>query len=521
MEGFILSGSRRSGVLLHISSLPGGWGIGDLGKEARRFADFLHGAGFSIWQVLPLTPVLAAFGDSPYSSPSAFAGNKLLISPEELCKEGLITKEEAECFVLPSERKADFVRAAACRKELLAKSWHRFSTHPKEFAELHEAFEKFRSAEESWLRDYALFSVLKERNGNACWTDWAHSLAFREPEALKKFTEQNREAIDLTEFTQFIFFRQLTALSEYCAGLGITMMGDVPIYVAWDSADVWSHPYLFDLNDDGRPRCVSGVPPDYFSSTGQRWGNPLYQWEKMRDEGFRWWRSRLAHTRRYCGLMRIDHFRGLCAYWSIPASEKTAQHGHWRPALGRDLLNAFSRDCTAGSQMPLVAEDLGIITDDVRQLMKDFSLPGMKVLMFAFSGRVFDNPYVPHNITKRSVVYTGTHDNDTAAGWWTKTSSEHERKNFAAYTGQTVTRDNVNHIMVQMALASPADTAIIPAQDILALDSSCRMNVPSVAKGNWGWRMLPKELELLLSDSYNFPVPLAELNRIYGRSKDD
>ncbi|MDO4560088.1 MAG: 4-alpha-glucanotransferase [bacterium] len=516
-----MSGSRRSGVLLHISSLPGAWGVGDFGNGARRFADFLHGAGFSLWQVLPLTPVLSVFGNSPYSSPSAFAGNPLFISPEELCKDGLVSASQADSCILPSERAADFDSAAACRGALLSRAWAAYSAAPESFSGLRADFERFREEESGWLRDYALFSVLKDKHGGRCWTEWPRAIAARDRGALAEFAAKHEDALAFVEFTQFLFYRQLSSLSAYCAGLGITLMGDLPIYVAWDSADVWARPELFDLEADGGPRCVAGVPPDYFSPTGQRWGNPLYNWEAMRADGFAWWRGRLAHSLKYCGLMRVDHFRGLCAYWEIPAAEKTAQNGCWRPALGREMLEAFrDRDCAAGAALPLVAEDLGIITDDVRALMEDFSLPGMKVLMFAFGGDVAENPYAPHNIGPRGVVYTGTHDNDTAVGWWRGSSTVRERMNFAAYTGQEVTRDDVNRVLVRMALSSTADTAVIPAQDILGLDGSCRMNRPAEAGGNWGWRMLPQELEALISGGHNFSGRLKELNILYGRFKE-
>ena len=290
-------------------------------------------------------------------------------------------------------------------------------------------------------------------------------------------------------------------------------MGDAPIYVAWDGADVWAARGLFDLEPDGRPRCVAGVPPDYFSETGQRWGNPLYKWEEMRRDGFAWWRSRLRHILKYCATVRIDHFRGLSAFWEIPASCKTAKEGCWRPALGGEMLEAFrSLDCHGGA-LPVVAEDLGIITDDVRELMARFSLPGMKVLMFAFGGRVAENPYAPHNVSPRSVIYTGTHDNDTAAGWWSGSATEQERENFSLYTGREVNAGNAAEIMTRMALSSTAETAVVPAQDLLGLGTGCRMNRPSVPKGNWGWRLTEDEAARLRDGAPS----LRALNDIYGR----
>ena len=512
---------RRSGVLLHISSLPGAFGVGDFGPEAFAFADYLHGAGFSVWQILPLSPAISIFGYSPYSSPSAFAGNMLFISPRRLCAEGLITEAELSSHMLPAASAADFDAAERCRRDLLSLSWKRFNGDPEAFSGLLGPFEDFRGRESFWLRDYALFTLLKEKYGDRCWPEWPREFAFRDEGALAAFAAENEEALSFIEFTQFIFYRQIEALSEYCAARGVTLMGDLPIYVAWDSADVWSHPGAFDLDAEGRPRCVAGVPPDYFSATGQRWGNPLYNWEAMRADGFAWWRGRLAHSLKYCGLMRIDHFRGLCAYWEIPASERTAQNGCWRPAPGREMLEAFCSDLGAGAgELPFIAEDLGVITDDVRALMEEFSLPGMKVLMFAFGDGVADNPYAPHNIRPRSAVYTGTHDNDTAVGWWRGSSTVRERVNFAAYAGREVTRENVSRVMIQMALSSVADLAVIPAQDLLGLDGSCRMNRPAAARGNWSWRLLPAEFCSLLPGGHDFSERLRELNILYGRFKE-
>lgn len=508
-----MAGSRRSGVLLHVTSLPGGYGVGDFGSSARLFADFLKDAGFSVWQVLPLTPVLPVFGNSPYSSPSAFAGNPLLISPEGLFEDGLLSEPELSSCRLPSLREADFSAAASCRERLLRSAWDRFGRGTG--GRLRGEFERFRSDEAYWLHDFALYSLLKAKNGGACWADWPKEFASREAGALAAFERGNADELAFIEFTQFIFFRQLGALSEYCRSAGITLMGDVPIYVAWDGADVWSSPRLFDLTEDGRPRCVAGVPPDYFSETGQRWGNPLYRWEAMRDDRFAWWRSRLKHSLRCCGVVRIDHFRGLCAYWEIPVSCKTAKEGCWRPALGGEMLAAFrDLDCSGTGVLPLVAEDLGIITDDVRGLMDEFSLPGMKVLMFAFGGDVADNPYAPHNMSPRSVAYTGTHDNDTAAGWWAGSATDAERGNFALYSGRNERAIDAADVMTGMALSSVAELAVIPAQDLLGLGSECRMNRPSEPLGNWKWRLTHEELEAgLLGGSGR----LLRMNRIYGR----
>ncbi len=505
-----MSFSRRSGVLMHITSLPGRYGAGDFGPRARDFAEFLRDGGFSLWQMLPLTPVLPVFGNSPYSSYSAFAGNIAMISPEALFDDGLLTRGEIEGVCMPSCRAADFGAAFEIRSRFLRLAWERFRGGG--FTEMEEDFENFRAVEKYWLRDYALFSLLKERNGGKCWAEWPERFASHDAEALSLFAEEFAGELERIEFAQFIFFRQLGALHSFCAELGVELMGDVPIYVAWDGADVWAARELFDLDGEGRPRCVAGVPPDYFSETGQRWGNPLYRWEEMRRDGFAWWRARLRHVLKYCSCARIDHFRGLSAFWEIPASCETAKEGRWRQALGGEMLAAFQAE-RGGGDLPLAAEDLGIITDDVRELMARFRLPGMKVLMFAFGGGVADNPYAPHNITRRSIVYTGTHDNDTAVGWWEKSASSEERDNFSLYAGEKADARRTAEIMTRMALASVAELAVIPAQDLLALGTECRMNRPSVPRGNWGWRMTEDEAVRLRQEASSF----AAVNRIYGR----
>lgn len=506
-----MSNDRKSGVLLHVTSLPGPYGAGDFGTGAWNFAEYLKDAGFSLWQMLPLTPVLPVFGNSPYSSPSAFAGNAALISPELLFEDGLLTRGEIGRAAVPSGRAADFAAASEIRARYLAIAWERFRCGA--YPQMSEDFEKFKAAEKYWLRDYALYSLLKKKNGDRCWTEWPAEFAAHDGAALDRFEAANSAELSLIAFTQFIFFRQLGALSARCAELGIGLMCDAPIYVAWDGADVWSSRGLFDLDAGGRPRCVAGVPPDYFSETGQRWGNPLYKWEEMRRDGFAWWRSRLRHLLKYCATVRIDHFRGLSAFWEIPAECKTAKEGRWRPALGGEMLETFRRVECGGGDLPVVAEDLGIITDDVRDMIARFGLPGMKVLMFAFGGNVAENPYAPHNVAPRSVIYTGTHDNDTAAGWWSGSATAQERGNFSLYTGRDVDAGNVAEIMTRMALSSAAELAVIPAQDILGLGAECRMNRPSVAKGNWGWRLTADEAARLRDGA----ARLRELNGIYGR----
>lgn len=509
---------RRSGVLLHISSLPGTFGSGDFGNEAFDFAKRISSLGFSLWQTLPLTPVSEAFGCSPYCGGSAFAGNVIFVSPDMLMGEGLLTEEEIKPWICASGRKADFAGALECRKDLLKTAWHRMRDDSARFAGIAAEFEAFCAKEAPWLKDYALFVLLKGMFGQKCWTEWPRRYAKREEDALAAFEIENKEALELISFEQFVFFRQLAALSQHCLKLGVELMGDIPIYVAWDSADVWRHPEYFDLSEDGAPRCVAGVPPDYFSATGQRWGNPLYDWDKMREDGFSWWLARMSGWLRYFRLMRIDHFRGLCAYWAIPADEPTAVNGEWRPAAGREMLEAFMEHETPGTDVPaLVAEDLGIITDDVRGLMSDLGLPGMKVLMFAFGGDTGTNPYAPHNIDENSVVYTGTHDNDTVSGWWRKSASERERAQLSLYCGCEINEANAAAVMTRLALASRAELAVIPVQDLLGLDESCRMNEPSKVSGSWIWRLEPEQMTSLYESAPGFTGQLKELNAIYGR----
>ena len=404
----------------------------------------------------------------------------------------------------------DYEKVRAYKRKYLQEAFQNFSPDSE-----YETFKK-----QEWVYPYAVFLTLKRHNGMKCWNEWK--------EEHKNWIKDRAFDISIYEaeicfemFVQYEFYRQWKALKNYANVNKIEIMGDIPFYVGLDSLDVWMNQDEFLLGADGKPTFIAGVPPDYFSKDGQRWGNPLYNWEAMRADGFAWWRGRLSHSLKYCGLMRVDHFRGLCAYWEIPASEPTAQNGCWRPALGREMLEAFHAERgLSAEELPLIAEDLGIITDDVRALMEDFSLPGMKVLMFAFGGDVADNPYAPHNLRPRSAVYTGTHDNDTAVGWWRGSSTVRERINFAAYAGQEVTRENVSRVMAHMALASVAEIAVLPAQDILGLDGSCRMNRPAEAAGNWGWRLLPAELDSLLPGSHGFPEKLRSLNILYGRFKE-
>ena len=452
---------RRAGILLHPTSLPGPREHGGLGAEARRFIEFLAAAGVSVWQVLPLGPTHA--DGSPYQCLSAHAGNPALIDVDDLRARGWLPPE------------ADPSRHAAC----LARAWEGFQQHAR--AEDWDDFKAFRHRHRHWLEDFALFMVLRQRHPHGGWADWPRPLRDRQAAALQRAREENAEAIELQVFIQYLFFAQWQALRDFARERGIRLFGDMPIFVAWDSADVWVHRDLFKLDAEGRPEVVAGVPPDYFSPTGQRWGNPHYHWERMEEDGFRWWIERMGTQLELFDLVRIDHFRGFEACWEIPATDETAEHGWWAKAPGEALL---SRLFAVFGQLPLVAEDLGIITPEVEALRDRFGLPGMKILQFAFDGGP-ENPYLPHNGVPNSVIYTGTHDNDTTLGWY-RHDEARLRPLLADYLGCEPA--DMPWPLIRLALASVSRLAVLPLQDVLALGSEHRMNTPGTTEGNWRWR---------------------------------
>src|SRR5262249_4239914 len=410
-----MSFPRASGILLHPTSLPGRFGIGDLGPAAHRFADFLVASGQSLWQVLPLGPT--GYGDSPYACYSAFAGNTLLISPEKLLDQGLLNQEElAEIQTLPPES-VDFGRAHKIKEDLLAKVMRYQRTTDTEFR---SAFETFSERNSSWLNDYALFRALKTEHGGKAWHEWERPLVRREPEALARARNKLHERIEAHKFAQFLFFKQWFELKGYCNERGISLIGDVPIFVAHDSADVWTSPEQFKLDGNGIPTVVAGVPPDYFSATGQFWGNPLYNWETMLEDGFKWWIERVRAILQIVDIARIDHFRGFAACWEIPGGDQTAERGRWVEVPGKELFSAIRK---ALGELPIIAEDLGVITPDVEKLRDGFGFPGMRILQFAFSSDQ-KNIDLPHNYHRNVVVYTGTHDNDTTVGWFNSVAGE-------------------------------------------------------------------------------------------------
>jgi 4-alpha-glucanotransferase len=457
--------TRAAGVLLHPTSLPGPYGIGDFGDATIALLDWMRDAGLRIWQVLPLNP--PGYGNSPYGCLSSYAGNPLLIS---------LPHEEPPPF--PDDH-VDFERVKELKSALLRQSYARFreSASDEQRAAL-QAFER----DNAWLPEWALFAALKERHDGREWTSWPAELAFRDKEAIARVRRELADEIRFHKYVQWLFFTQWAAVRRAADARGIEIMGDVPIYVAWDSADVWANRHLFQLDEHGAPTVVAGVPPDYFSATGQRWGNPLYRWDALRDTRYRWWVSRIRAALRFADVIRIDHFRGFAAYWEIPAGEPTAMHGRWMPGPGESLFNAV-RNALGG--LPLVAEDLGHITAEVHELRRAIGIPGMRVLQFAFQQP--HSPHLPHCYPFETVVYTGTHDNDTARGWYEHASAL-ERANAALYLGLSPD-DDVAWSLIRAALTSVARTAIVPVQDILALGSEARMNKPGQEKDNWSWRL--------------------------------
>jgi 4-alpha-glucanotransferase len=502
-----LKGIRASGILCHLTSLPSCAGIGDLGKGSTAFLDFLAEAGQSFWQMLPVGPVDRALGGSPYCGVSAFAGNELLVDLEELERLGLLPLGEGVPHWTAADAPVDWDLVFDRKGSALDRAWARFATGCGSGV-IEKDFETFRSRNLRWLSDYSLFCALKSSHKDKSWVEWPVLLRSREPRALQEAAGLLKRERERIEFGQWLFFRQWHRLRMEARKRRITLFGDLPIYVGLDSADVWSRQEGFDLDADGRPVAVAGVPPDYFSATGQRWGNPTYRWEIHRREGFSWWRSRVAHGLAMFDCLRLDHFRGLAAFWSIPAKEKTAVCGKWVAAPGEEFLECLAEDHPG---LPIVAEDLGLITPDVEGLKERFGLPGMRVLQFGFSGEVGSNPHAPHNLPENCVAYTGTHDNNTARGWFEEDLTPEGRNILSRYLGHPATAENVAGDLVRLVLSSPAAWAVCPLQDVLGLDGRSRMNQPAGVLGNWTWRsMIPP---------FEFARDLAEKAALFGRSR--
>jgi len=504
---------RSSGILLHPTSFPGPYGIGDLGPQSRRFIDFLADSGCKLWQILPLGPT--GYGDSPYQCFSAFAGNPYLVSPDILLEQGLLTHDDFSDMPAWSQN-VDFGALYGWKPGLLAKAYARFESVPRAAREargargaLRAEFGAFRFENASWLEDFALFMALKESNGGAPWNQWPDPLRKRAPKALEEARKTLASQISRFSFYQFLFFSQWHALRDYVHSKGIQIIGDIPIFVAMDSADVWSRPELFTLDEAGKPTVVAGVPPDYFAPTGQLWGNPLYRWDAHKRSGYAWWTERISATLKTVDIIRIDHFRGFVGYWEVPGDAPTAEKGRWAPGPGADLFNAIRKSMTlnGAEQLPIIAEDLGFITPEVVKLRDSFHLPGMKILQFAFSGP--DNVFLPDYYIQNCVVYTGTHDNDTTLGWYA--SAPPAEREFARSYLSVVDGSDFAWDLIGAAWKSEAVFALAPMQDFLSLGSEARMNFPGKPAGNWTWRMDENALSEGLKEK------IQELNKLYER----
>jgi len=490
---------RSSGILLHPTSLPSPFGIGDFGAEARAFVDFLHDAGQTLWQTLPLGPT--GYGNSPYQALSAFAGNPLLIDPRQLIDDGWLNQSVINVARFsPGHVKFEIVRDF---KERVLH--HAFLHFKRSSLSNYSGFEEFCDQSSWWLTDYATFRALKDMHGGSSWTDWHRELSQRDPIALSAIKSTLADQILEQKFFQFIFFRQWNALRSYARERGVRFIGDLPIFVAHDSADVWANRECFKLDKDGKPTVVAGVPPDYFSATGQLWGNPLYDWEQLRADNFQWWIDRVRWSLELFDLVRVDHFRGFAACWEIPAGEVTAQNGEWVDTPGRELFATLKKKL---GDLPIIAENLGVITPDVESLREESGFPGMRVLQFAFGGDA-TNDHLPHNHTHETVVYTGTHDNDMTIGWF-----ENLDRDQREYCLQYLASDGseINWVLIRAAMASVADSAITPMQDVLGLGSDARMNLPASTTGNWTWQLQPGAFTEQLADR------LRQLANLYGRA---
>ncbi|RYZ24468.1 MAG: malto-oligosyltrehalose synthase [Chitinophagaceae bacterium] len=482
------SKKRNAGLLLHFTSLPAPFGIGDLGPEAYRFADFLYSAGQRYWQLLPINPTEAGQGHSPYSSTSTSAGNRLLISAELLAAEGLLLREEVEAEKLEPGSSVDFHAAEAMKDRLLQNAWDSFQKGAGD----RDAFEVFCELERGWLDDFAAYSVLKKHHGGKPWYEWDPEWKLRDALALARLEAESGAALQQVRWEQFIFSRQWQALRDYCAQRGLQLIGDLPFYVSYDSADVWAHRELFRLDDEGNRLGLAGVPPDAFSADGQLWGMPVFDWPALRRREYDWWIARLHRNLELFDIVRLDHFRAFSAYWEVPAGAETAKEGKWVEGPGAHFFETVKEQL---GQLPFVAEDLGDIDDKVLQLRDRFSLPGMKVLQFAFGSDLPGSPHIPHNYDTRFFVYTGTHDNNSTRGWWRNEADRETQLRLRRYSGTEADEHTVAETLCRMALSSVAQTAILPVQDLLGLDERSRMNTPASANGNWGWRLLPGQLQ--------------------------
>ena len=491
---------RASGILLHITSLPVPFGIGDFGPAAYRFADFLARSGQSYWQILPLNPPTM---DSPYSTLSAFAGNPLLISPELLYHDGLLTKKQPGPERSLPETYVDFAGVISYKTKLLNFAYEQFRDMPTD-----PHYEFFCERNKYWLDDYATFIAFGRHFGTGQWNNWPKPLRDRNKNAIDDITQRLCDDINREKFLQYLFFKQWSALKYYCNQRGIKIIGDIPIYLVFDSADVWSNPGIFKLTKAKSPFVVSGTPPDYFSKTGQLWRTPVYDWPVLKKTGYKWWFQRIKHNLKLFDVVRLDHFRAFVAYWQVPAHHKTAAKGKWVKAPGSDFFKKLFKQIP---NCPIVAEDLGHITDDVTALIEKFHLPGMRIIQYAFDGDPEQNSHHPANHIKNCIVYTGTHDNNTIKGWFTNEATRQQKKNLFRYLGQKIPTSKIHWRLIQLAFDSVANTAIIPMQDVLGLDEKARMNRPAAMKANWSWRLTKNQI------TPEITTRLRNLTKIYGR----
>lgn len=497
---------RSSGILMHITSLPSPYGIGDLGATAYQFVDFLQESGHHYWQILPINPTEEALGHSPYSSFSAFAGNPLLISPQMLVEEGFLSKEDLNIVPSLEEQKVEFDAVSSFKADILQRAYSNFVKKEKQFI---VPYSEFCEQNEQWLEDYALYLALKSKYQSS-WTEWPEPIRDRDPETLRELRQALAQGIKREKIIQFLFFTQWQKLVNYCHEKEVYLIGDIPFYVTHDSVDCWAHSSYFKLDRHKKPLKVSGVPPDYFSETGQLWGTPVFDWEELKSNGFDWWMERLRQNLKLYDLVRLDHFRAFSAYWEVPAGEDTAIKGKWVASPGKEFFRLAKKKFPS---MPFIAEDLGMMDDKVYKLLDAFGFPTMKVLQFAFDENMGGNTYSLHNHKKNCLVFTGTHDNNTTVGWF-KSLKKDEAKLIADYVGGKVNIGNVHKVLHRLALMSVANLAIIPMQDILGLDEAAIMNRPGTGSGNWAWRMSAKQ----------WPEDRVEelklMNRIYGRWRD-
>ncbi len=497
--------NRGSGILLHITSLPSSFGIGDLGPGAYRFVDFLAETKQSYWQILPLNPTSTVLGNSPYNSPSAFAGNPLLISPELLIERGLLSESEIVTNSAFMSEKVDYENVTNYKEQILRIAYENNKGRLLGDSE----FKRFCEESSSWLEDYALFVSLKETFGDVVWTEWPEDIRDRTEGALRNYGERLEDRIRMEKFYQYLFFHQWSALKEYSNARMINIIGDLPIYVTFDSSDVWTNPEIFKLDGQKNPEFVAGVPPDYFSETGQLWGNPVYDWGYLQNNGFSWWVNRLEHNLSMTDIIRLDHFRGFVSYWEVRAGEETAINGRWVDVPVVDLFKSLLKRFP---NLPLIAEDLGIITADVREVISHFDFPGMKLLIFAFGADFPNGAYLPHNYCRNCVVYTGTHDNNTVQGWFRGEASTKDKERLFSYIGREVDEEHIHWELIRLAMGSVANIVIIPMQDILGLGEESKMNLPATADGNWQWRLNPKQITPSLSNK------LRGMTETYGRT---